>query len=212
MIIGNPSAKIEYPDYWILTVSVDGFPSISTLDEQIVEEIYHRRGHGLNRTSLVKTILKLFNEGYIFTFKLNSIHDEVRQKWEPSLSNITEILNGDESVYYGMTDLGASTWETMSRPAWDLYATGGRYIDDPEFEATSSNRLLLEKLLVREDFVEHIIPSSIMWTNERPWKVFYWKTLPEAWTLRLSTKSLLPDNNSDLLFANDDWYTNPFEV
>jgi len=223
-------SNLGYPEYWILDVAVDRIPPIRTLNELEAEEEYgYRKGHGLDRTALVEVLNNLFDEWYIQALverqvthgSVSMCLDNLIQIDVPSKSEIAEILDGDGTICYCMTQLGAAIWETMSKPNWDLYAYGGLCFDPLEFETTggfselegnAANRQCLEGLLEKEDFVRHIVPESISWVRESPWNALYWKTLPESWTLRFKTRGVLSGESSDLLVANNNWYTNPFEA
>lgn len=96
-------------------------------------------------------------------------------------------------IFYRLTSSGGQVWEAFAHPRWDQYIDG--YFEACEgdhpalLEATCLSReyLQAEFELSAADGIESI-PESIIWSEVKPWDVFYWKTLSLGYRVQYQIK------------------------
>jgi hypothetical protein len=99
-------------------------------------------------------------------------------------------------VYYKMTVAGGGVWEEFAYPQWERFIEGIGYLEaePPEFprgrgEAACASKKWLEDYL-KGAHVEGVVIdfATLTWSEERPWRATYWKTLEVGYRARFEAR------------------------
>lgn len=105
---------------------------------------------------------------------------EVRIPFDPDF--LPAVLQKPAAQYFvGLTEAGGEEWERIAGPNWDLYVQEGWEFPDGGadvnvFEATSRDRVE-HMIAALQSAGKEINVSEGQWSELRPWKPRYWKTL-----------------------------------
>lgn len=183
-------------------------------EDRYFGEMFNRGPHGLDREGVVAALTALAEEGLILAWRASSeegfdVYAAHPGGFPPTRPQIEEALRRDRSkgiegtrLYYGLSERGGQHWESLARPDWDRFVDrwegeAGAFDesmpdDDPsadrrQRQMTSSNRLLLEEHLRRDQETYRIVdPETIRWETLTPWDATYWKRLPQAYRVTYS--------------------------
>lgn len=177
--------KIEY---WFLDAAIRLKIPFNWLSAANVDQMLNRPHHSLSTSELLVVLERMFARGDLFLEYMN--RDGQRQRTQaPSRHEIKTALSmphnkwieQSEHVFYGVTDRGGASWETLSHPQWDHFYDEGYGTNPYEGEMTASTRGLIEErlaLIPYDSFLETIVPESVQWSILQPWEATYWKQLP----------------------------------
>lgn len=218
--------------YWFLNAVIQMKLPLNWLSAGNLEEMINKPGHTLSSNQLVITLEELFEERYIYLSYLNHTRQErivykpTRQELEGHLfSTMERWIMAPEQVYYGMTALGGTVWEQLSKPQWERYFDE-LYDSDPHTgEIIARTSELAEQVLWTcpyLPFIEHITPNTEKRDVIQPWHATYWKILPEGYRIRFmftrrgydeetpmqNTPAWLKAWNKEA----QEWYTNYLEL
>lgn len=176
----NPS--FTRGEYWLLEAVVELPVPICFLAREGMEDIFNKKGHGMDRALLVETMAKLFNDGLIISHK-----SDAWDKLKVLTSNQIEKAIDDEDQinkyhFYRLTPKGGKYWEAFALPNWENYISDCyEPINDSDKEKCSlicSQKGHLKTLFNSLKFHEYKIEDgSIKWDVVRPWQATYWKEL-----------------------------------
>lgn len=200
---------MEAAEYWILEAVIDGMYLLSALREDLVEEAFNRRGHGLNRIQLVDTLDAMFSRGEIIAEREVDRQMGTGEQFTPTRNEIAELLAKPQRVRYGMTDFGAVLWEEISQPDWNRYAYGELSLWDYVSMTESCNERLLHEYLSRGDLKRWIV-SEVSWKTLQNYQATYWKLLPIGYQINFQVKQGNEGRGFPIAQPEPDWYTNPF--
>lgn len=176
---------------WLLEAAVDCYPTLRliSLSEPSLRMQYMRPGHGLDRDDLVKTLLRLQQQGDIGFYRrkddedISEVLDEAQLR-ECFVSSDASTSNPDAKLFsqghvYRLTDSGAARWERFAEPNWSRFAS---WIcpDEHLLVITAGSKEHLDELMANVDDLssDPIVPDSIVEDILTPWDATYWKQLP----------------------------------
>ena len=194
---------MTYAQYWILDAVAEDRYALSTLREDVVENAFNRKGHGLTRPQLIKTLTDLFSDGDIFV-----TYDDDSEQHTLSETEIGAAFMSSRWVWYGLTQQGGAKWEAISRPEWLRFITGGLNEEANDCDVASANRAAIAEYLHDDRVRDRIIPASVVWQEILDWQATYWKSLPAGFEVHFR----ITNPSEDFMVAQPpkNWYTNPF--
>lgn len=200
-------------EYWLLDSVIEApFPiGLLATSPENVTGAFNRSFHGMEYSLLKDTVVRLWYDGYIRCFDAD--HQFLDISFDAAV--VYAALVGEIDRYYEVTAAGGSAWEAVSSPDWRRYSTIG---GSEEVTIAAGDQAVVEQLLacypgIRES--AHVIPESITWAVETPWRATYWKTLPTGWVVRFRTRKGPMHESASAMWRQvrqlQRWYTNPFE-
>ena len=205
-------------EYWLLEIAVEHEWSISGLIDSELELHLNKKGHGLTRASLLKSLYRLLSSGLIYAKNevdgFISTYEQIECALnEPPMRIVPAGV--EKHTSYGLTPEGGAQWEAFAAPDWEKYVEGGEtFSDEDEYENETWELMCADK-----DWLERYFESicfhqqlevsleSIEWDYISPWEVTYWKQLEGAHILRFQDqdKSEVEDYERSLS-PNPEWY------
>ena len=144
---------------------------------------------------------RLFQNGDILAVVLNDDGNDILDV-VLTMPEIQAYLEGKLRTSYYLTPQGGARWEAVANPNWNQYfrwllgsSSSKEY---KESSITCSDRRLVEQMLEASEYVvrEVPIPGTENWELIESWPVTYWKTLPQAYSVRYQIR-------------DRDWYITP---
>jgi hypothetical protein len=168
-------------EYWLLETVVGMPVPICWLNWDGMEEALNKKGHGMDRALLVKTMVKLFKDGLILAHE----HDNWDDSKVLTFKQIQDALDEDTNkryLFYNLTTKGGKYWEAFALPNWD------NYIYDCYESIDGSEKEICTLISPQKDHLVTILNSlryheyeiendSIKWDIVKPWQATYWKKL-----------------------------------
>ena len=225
-------------EYWFLDSVVEFELPLGLLTSPVLEETLNRRGHGLDYAEVVKTLLYLFEMGYLFAQRMSNflsrrrvIRDSVAgkpiprrllgQPFTPTRGELEAGLRRKEPIDYGLTAQGGAKWESIAQPNWKHYAQihhGDLYQQTSEraVEVLAMDKALGEQyLFFAKKYPDLFVLSSATWNVLTPWEATYWKRLPMGHQLQMKCHEhpsvLYQDEAFNTWYDSiKSWYTDPY--
>ena len=181
---------LDRGEYWLLTNAVEyGLPlRVLTLPEwpqddpytATIDIVLNKRGHGLDRYELARTLYRLSERGWI------ALSRDFRRQIPayPGQSEMQRILDEkglfDEGVYYKLTARGGEIWESFARPEWDRYISRNDESDeDPTIsEVIGFSEKSLKRYMASIAHETPIEAGSEIYDELRSWHATYWRRCP----------------------------------
>lgn len=226
------NSMIEKADYWFLNLAnsypaylgiitpCDHFPVLKT-------DIDHRTP-GLSTREIIKSLRRLFQQGFLLAIKYSLYEALVKSLGEPMLEDLIpfgfipseeemqreliqqepvtyDLEKGDpEALSFFLTPQGGKLWEFIFQPKWSKYVTRcGDSITHKIYCADSNTgKKLIEidnLLCYNENYIRCLTPGTEIWETFTPWKVNYWKTLPVGYSVSYQTENILVNKSQKLI-------------
>ena len=187
-------------EYWLLETVVEFEWDICGLIDGNLELHANKKGHGLTRASLVKTLYRLLSSGLIYAERRALFSDDVEDfistpeqielALDESKSWVGVPENERKVTYYGLTQEGGAHWEAFAAPDWQKYIEAGfRLSDDHTYivwEMICADKAWLERYFESKCFYDpgEVVLESVERDYIEPWDATYWKQLKGAHRIR----------------------------
>jgi len=184
-------AFMEKSEFWLLDVVVRMWYPLYLLMDDEVALVFNRPGHGLSHEQLVDTLHRLFQKGDLIAADI--LERKPSDEFVPTREQIEAALVDEVRVYYGLTVQAGARWEDYAKPDWGWYVNASYGADENGksiAEIEGSNRQRVQEYLSLHDD-HYVVPNMEMvegsneWAVLTPWHVFYWRTLPKGYRVRV---------------------------
>ncbi len=202
----NP--KLSRGEYWLLEAVAELAIPICWLDWDDLEMVLNKRGHGMDRTLLIETLLKLFSNGLITAHRFDH-WDETFVFTEKKISAALNEVQDRKKHYYRLTAKGGEYWEAFAYPNWDYYIDVGYELSENENlwigEISCTNKSHLKKYLNSVCYHDYDIDyNSIQHDILKPWEATYWKELSVGHKIRF--ECIEKELNDSTNIRGQRWY------
>lgn len=194
-------------EYWILNSAVEFAVPLHWLTLENIGEAFNRRGHGLTRSEVARTLAWLLGEGLIEVFKSGSW----RRLLSLSVGELDAALDCppdsaglDSRHYYRLSARGGACWEAFAAPNWRFFLSTQYSCNSKgmthcgRIEGADRERVW-RYLAAGHYFGNTVTPGSIVWRELRPWRATYWKRLPVGYRVRFRCRATEKWLNPDII-------------
>ncbi len=175
--------RLTRGEYWLLeSVVTDAIP-LNMLASSELAWILNKKEHGLIRQTLIETLVRLFDLGWI-SAKFTDVGNvpsrfDQQLKCDQIIAAMEERGPWFSASAYRLTPEGGAVWEAFAAPDWERFV-----LIDEDFEEgigvrTCLSERVLHHQLESSAFIEGPFdPDSVKTKITGPWQATYWKTLP----------------------------------
>jgi hypothetical protein len=175
---------MNYAEFWILETGVIGTIRLCLigLPDDLLRRQWNKPSHGLNRTELVGTLLRLSHAGDI---ECTIADRRIKPSRGQLLASLVYVPPGQRPpkrmICYELTRRGGQHWEEYAKPDWKRYFVDDTW-DGQTVRITAATSERLDEILEWGPRYWNVTFSGGEGdrTILKPWRALHWKTLPEG--------------------------------
>jgi hypothetical protein len=215
--------RLSRGEYWLLEavlehylpVYVLGLPEGPPWTGNTIEMSLNKRGHGLDRSALIRTLLRLQRLGWIELQLRNLTHGDLTTLVMNEVELAFEMYVGpknESDIYYRLTSKGGAIWEAFARPDWTFFLQESVDWDDDgnikewTIRGNSEKHVLSYFSTLRESY--DVTDGSVRHKTLIKWQGTYWKNFPSGFELAFDAIERTPrgQNLHKICAVRDSWY------